>query len=1663
MPDPFIPPIDPSYSLPPQQFDDRDDDLLPDLLPLPPQAASFDALPLPVSLQTQFESPFEPVNMPFVDQQAVEQLEYLDKISVRWNLKLILGGPLLLMALVVAGFYSRRHFREKWQGEWRQAAIEATAVGDERTVVSRARSVLRLDPDDAEMRLLLARGLLHTASSAEEYEEGVERMLGHLGDEPGDRQNRLELIEAAKKRGQWRWILTDALAPVRDSIATDPEFREIAIQCHTELGENSEAARVLLKLIDSKPSAADSYRRVLKLIDSTTEPASDLNGLIKDLDAWRVRYPENREIPEIEPRESVSATEQARLRILENQAATVLNRMGGEVDPFWAYSLAMAQHYADFENIETALAQWQEARKVEPREDLVISLGLEILEKTWQKQLAEGDAWRARQTVDDALQLLAPGLQREIPRLDLFEVQARLLFHRQEHRQARESCRSGLRALASQSAHINPSERKVRESLLRLTLAESMVGVISESTDLEAAELIGEWQENREALTGLGVPGRVLRFVDLLRDIAAGHLGKAVTGLARMRQPTRQQKSFLLAHIDWWLCECNRTLARREQLQRSLERAVADGTDRGPARHELQRLAIRDGLERNLFTPNDPIPERDPTPFDVEQLLANQLHLPPAQRVWTKVDAILKSLLALRKDDPAVFLLQAERWIAVNEWNQAQVLLEEARAKFPGDGALAEALIRLTRLQPDLEKSVGESARERVLAGFLEQRGDGPETRQLRALAWGLGTPDTKLPEDKFQELWAGTDGWSKGQLRDMAGRLLTLTLRSRDDALTVEAGRRGLDSGVRDVRLLAGAAAAAIRLGNDRLTVRSLQAIRRLEGEGGPWGNLLESYQVLWPWTTASAEPAVADQRDRWKQLQEVLRKLDQATELRPAWAHLHRLRGVARGLWGDADESVAAFQIASQLGDDSLETRVSLVDNLFRQQRDQELQAWSARRQVGSAFALLNLFEEDRIVTLRLGTEETQAPRRQLMELQLAIGRGEEPKVLLPQLEALTTKFPSQWQAWRLRINTLLQIEGEEEAWKRLTKLVGALPVSPPHLAPLVEALGAEVLGRQSEAEAGFRKACQAETGGFESVREYLGWCLREGRYGDISAVLDLSPDLAKDPLSEGFREWGNVVRLASGASVATSLADFETHLQPLDDSLEGLNPMESRHEVWFDCLSRSKSPRHRRKSLEWLGQRRDLVGLSSSRMRSRIRVGVELGDDGLLSQVTEDLQQSRLDPESASVILGKGLSNPEVYNDLKLLATLDQAFEILRRREPGSLRTAAAEAAIFTARQFPLDASAAYDIFRKRLARRTPAEMLLDLARAGRLNRLKSRLADVEPANLLNAGAWGILDQFPSEREVIVSLGECPRLAPLWQETVALDCLRNEVTLLVALGIESIRDVEGARDVLEGFGKRSPVPQDRFELPLFLARQGEFSEAQQLVNQMSAGPRLTEADLALCMAHLFESTTVTIENWNVPFRRLNTLRKDLLSEAQTRDVRFSLALLRGMNGQEDEAIDEYRQLLRNEPRHLVLMNNLAWFLGFSGQNLPEARQLAEELVSTHGDLPELLDTRGSICLLQGDLDQARRDFEQAVFQGNRGIYSAHLALCLARQKEGELAEKHALKALRMGFRGHHWVRLEDDAWGEEFAKLTANLTVSNQERIKANQPDTDEQNRP
>jgi len=106
---------------------------------------------------------------------------------------------------------------------------------------------------------------------------------------------------------------------------------------------------------------------------------------------------------------------------------------------------------------------------------------------------------------------------------------------------------------------------------------------------------------------------------------------------------------------------------------------------------------------------------------------------------------------------------------------------------------------------------------------------------------------------------------------------------------------------------------------------------------------------------------------------------------------------------------------------------------------------------------------------------------------------------------------------------------------------------------------------------------------------------------------------------------------------------------------------------------------------------------------------------------------------------------------------------------------------------------------------------------------------------------------------------------------------------------------------------------------------------------------------------------------------------LLSDWLEEnPDNQPVRLYLANLK-MNGDNSDAIDEYRRLVEENDKNFIALNNLAWALGEQGQ-ISEAINFAEKANRLRPNTPQILDTLGFLLLKRGDIEKARETLESA-----------------------------------------------------------------------------------
>jgi predicted Zn-dependent protease len=160
----------------------------------------------------------------------------------------------------------------------------------------------------------------------------------------------------------------------------------------------------------------------------------------------------------------------------------------------------------------------------------------------------------------------------------------------------------------------------------------------------------------------------------------------------------------------------------------------------------------------------------------------------------------------------------------------------------------------------------------------------------------------------------------------------------------------------------------------------------------------------------------------------------------------------------------------------------------------------------------------------------------------------------------------------------------------------------------------------------------------------------------------------------------------------------------------------------------------------------------------------------------------------------------------------------------------------------------------------------------------------------------------------------------------------------------------------------------------LAMWLARNGQTDGALRACEQFAKDRPDAAALQGLSILMLSDATPDQIrmvEDWHK-----QAAEKALAEKKSELDIELSRALLRHVQGRNDESVRAFRDLLAQGANQLVGLNNLAWVL-CEGMNKPaEALPFIEQAVGQFGPVPQLLDTRGVILTRMGRYDEAVAD---------------------------------------------------------------------------------------
>ncbi len=149
----------------------------------------------------------------------------------------------------------------------------------------------------------------------------------------------------------------------------------------------------------------------------------------------------------------------------------------------------------------------------------------------------------------------------------------------------------------------------------------------------------------------------------------------------------------------------------------------------------------------------------------------------------------------------------------------------------------------------------------------------------------------------------------------------------------------------------------------------------------------------------------------------------------------------------------------------------------------------------------------------------------------------------------------------------------------------------------------------------------------------------------------------------------------------------------------------------------------------------------------------------------------------------------------------------------------------------------------------------------------------------------------------------------------------------------------------------------------------------------------------------------------------RAIDTLRKAAVLQPKDPRPTTMLSSLLEMTNRQQEAKALARQVLNQEPNNKAAMNNLAYLLAETGDDLDQALKLAQQAINGESMQPYFEDTLGYIYLRKGKNDKAMQIFDQLVRSFPREpIFSYHLGMTYFQMGDRTRAKAILTKTLQL-----------------------------------------------
>jgi tetratricopeptide (TPR) repeat protein len=145
-------------------------------------------------------------------------------------------------------------------------------------------------------------------------------------------------------------------------------------------------------------------------------------------------------------------------------------------------------------------------------------------------------------------------------------------------------------------------------------------------------------------------------------------------------------------------------------------------------------------------------------------------------------------------------------------------------------------------------------------------------------------------------------------------------------------------------------------------------------------------------------------------------------------------------------------------------------------------------------------------------------------------------------------------------------------------------------------------------------------------------------------------------------------------------------------------------------------------------------------------------------------------------------------------------------------------------------------------------------------------------------------------------------------------------------------------------------------------------------------------------------------------------NTLSQVLAQNPQNVPGRLLLASIDDARGNRAAAIDGYKKILETQPANVLALNNLAFDLSKSDDQLDEALKYAQKGVELAPDAPSVENTLGWILYRKGLYSMALPHLERAATKEPSALRVCHLAMVYLEMGDQEHGQQSLLAAMKL-----------------------------------------------